>query len=93
MHVGRNGKRSKTEVLCCPTRMDPINEEFEVTEGGMITFTDSFKYLGSYISKDLKDDINAEKRIQAAGKAFGAIRHRLFRAHGLRSVCFFRYSE
>lgn len=89
IHVGRGLKRSKTEAMCFPTRLKPLVEgdedDFEVTEDeGFISFTDSFKYLGAYISSDLRDDVNVEKRIQAASCAFGALTHSVFNCRGIR---------
>ena len=40
---------------------------------GFVTFTKNFKYLGSYISYNLKDDYDIHKRIAAASSAMGAL--------------------
>ena len=37
-----------------------------------------FKYLGSWITTDGRDDLDVDERIAAAGKQFGALRKCLF---------------
>ena len=39
---------------------------------------DKFKYLGTYLSRDGSDAYDVDSRIEAAGKAFGALRKCLF---------------
>ena len=39
---------------------------FNTKSGGMIHFVKDFKYLGSWISQDLYEDKDIDKRIQAA---------------------------
>jgi hypothetical protein len=51
---------------------DPETANFDVT-GGFVSFTKHFKYLGSMISYSLRDDIDVQRRIDAAGKAMGAL--------------------
>ena len=46
---------------------DPETANFDVT-GGFVSFTKHFKYLGSMISYSLRDDIDVQRRIDAAGK-------------------------
>ena len=40
---------------------------------GFVTYTENFKYLGSWISFTLRDDIDIERRIASATKAVGAL--------------------
>ena len=44
-------------------------------DGSFIDFTAHFKYLGSYISFDLTDDIDIANRITKANQAMAALRH------------------
>jgi exonuclease III len=74
MHIGRDGKPSKTEAMYHPPSYQeckerPENEPEEATYSvadGYITFTRKFKYLGSWITQDLRDDTDIKVRI---GKA------------------------
>ena len=43
--------------------------------GAFIDFTAHFKYLGSFISFDLTDDMDIRNRITKANQAMGALRH------------------
>ena len=43
--------------------------------GSFIDFTAHFKYLGSFISFDLTDDMDIKNRITKANQAMGALRH------------------
>ena len=47
-------------------------------EGSFVTFTDSFKYLGSRIDCDLCDKHDVCSRIKSATGAFGALRKSIF---------------
>ena len=42
---------------------------------GFVTFTMHFKYLGSFISYNLRDDFDIDTRIKKAGAAMGALKH------------------
>ena len=42
---------------------------------GFVTFTMHFKYLGSFISYNLRDDFDIDLRIKRAGQAMGALKH------------------
>jgi hypothetical protein len=42
---------------------------------GHVDFVKHFKYLGSYISFDLTDDCDIDKRIAAANKSMGSLKH------------------
>jgi hypothetical protein len=40
---------------------------------GFVTYTETFKYLGSWLSFTLRDDTDVEKRIASATKAMGSL--------------------
>jgi hypothetical protein len=42
---------------------------------GHVDFVKHFKYLGSYISFDLTNDYDINKRIAAANKSMGSLKH------------------
>jgi hypothetical protein len=42
---------------------------------GYVDFVKHFKYLASYISFDLTDDYNIDKRIAAANKPMGSLKN------------------
>ena len=44
------------------------------TAGTSVHFTDTFKYLGSMLTRDLKSDLDIETRLTKATQAFGALR-------------------
>ena len=46
-----------------------------IGEHGHITFTEHFKYLGSYCSYSLKDDYDIAKILSQASSAMGALNH------------------
>ena len=50
-----------------------------VTPGGSVECVPVFSYLGSQVSSDGKLDAEVEKHIAAASRAFGALRHAVFR--------------
>jgi hypothetical protein len=54
----------------------PITNRINIDEdGAFIDFTAHFKYLGSFISFDLTDDMDINNRITKANQAMGALRH------------------
>jgi hypothetical protein len=56
MHFGQNGSKSKTKAMFFPANLKddiPVRN----TEGGYITTTNSYKYLGSTITPGLHDDV------------------------------------
>ena len=54
----------------------PTTNRIELDEEGtFIDFTAHFKYLGSFISFDLTDDMDIRNRITKANQAMGALRH------------------
>ena len=88
MHVGRGGKASKTECVFFPsardTRIaDPANTADIEVDGGGVSFTDHFKYLGSIIASDLSDSTEMDALISAAAKVFGALRPSFFSQKGV----------
>ena len=84
MHVGTADKASKTECMYYPPhRNDVITADDTAAvaadeEGSFVTFTDSFKYLGSRIDCDLRDKHDVCSRIKSATGAFGALRKPIF---------------
>jgi hypothetical protein len=89
MHVGRNGQKAKTEAVFYPSTArlknpDPADIRDIEVDGGSVSFTSQFKYLGSLIADKLNDDAECDARISAASKAFGALKSQLF---GVRSIC------
>ena len=74
MHIGRDGKPSKTEAVYhppslqeCQGQPDETPEEAQYTVAdGYVTFTRKFKYLGSWITQDLRDDTDIAVRIGRA---------------------------
>jgi exonuclease III len=82
MHVGSNGKRSKTEAMYCPARTaaygDGDTSDLVLDCGGTIGFAESFVYLGSLLHCDLSDHHDVEARIKKASQAFGALRSKIF---------------
>jgi hypothetical protein len=80
-HVGRNGKASKTEAMYFPRprqRYEDADTSDLHIDGGTIPFVKKFKYLGSIISNDLKDDLEIDARIKAAGGAFASAAKQFF---------------
>jgi hypothetical protein len=87
-HVGRNGGKSKTEAMFFP----PPGVKYEdadlspiAVHDGEITFTKTFKLLGSMLAYDLKDNEAIECRIKSAQGAFSAIRKQFFSAKGIKN--------
>ena len=82
MHRGDAHTESKTQFMMYPGRnnynvrdLTPI----QLRLGGHVTYTSEFKYLGSWISWDLKDTLDIQRRITAASKAYGALKTPVFR--------------
>ena len=82
MHVGSENKKSKTEAMYCPARDEEYGDgdtsDLVLDCGGIISFTESFVYLGSLLHRDLSDHHDVEARIKKASMAFGALRDRFF---------------
>jgi hypothetical protein len=69
MHIGRNGKESKTEIVYFPPTLSnylPVDKSPVPVADGAVTFTEKFKYLGTWITHDLKDDKEVSVRIARA---------------------------
>eukprot|EP00978_Attheya_sp_CCMP212_P012127 scaffold30130_cov58-Attheya_sp.AAC.9 len=83
MHIGKNGKKSKTEAMYFPPpKLLTKNETPEVytkdtfpVKDGYVGFTDKFKYLGSFITSDLKDKHKIEKGVQKATVQMNELKH------------------
>ena len=82
MHVGRDGKRSKTEAMYCPARNEDYGDgdtsDLLLDCGGTVSFTEKFVYLGSLLHRDLTDKHDVDARIKKASQAFGALRDKIF---------------
>ena len=82
MHVGRGAQASKTEAMYFPARpqdyKDGNTTDFGIDKDGFISFTEQFKYLGSYIHFSLQDTFDVTERIKSASKAFGALQSDIF---------------
>jgi len=77
MHLGRNGQASKTESMFFPRPGENVESGDQsnfICDDGIITFCKKFKYLGSYLDRTLKSDVDIDERIKAAAAAFGALR-------------------
>ena len=78
MHVGSDGKRSKTEAMYCPARNEDYGDgdtsDLVLDCGGTVSFTEKFVYLGSLLHRDLTDKHGVDARIKKAPQAFGALR-------------------
>ena len=79
MHVGKNGKKSKTEAMHIPAR---LNEEptkdgttINISDNEHINFTTKFKYLGSKITSNLSDELDINTRIATASNQVYKMRH------------------
>jgi hypothetical protein len=64
MHFGQNGGESKMEAMFFPASLKEETSEnddakipLRNTDGGYITTTKSFKYLGSTITLELHEDV------------------------------------
>ena len=85
---GSVAKKSKSEVLFCsarphmyanPTTFDGADLSDVLIPGGrFMQIVAEFKYLGRYVSRSGSDAVDADSRIEAAGKAFGALRSCVF---------------
>ena len=82
MHVGSDGKRSKTEAMYCPARNEDYGDgdtsDLVLDCGGTVSFTEKFVYLGSLLHRDLTDKHDVDARIKKASQAFGALRDKIF---------------
>ena len=88
IHVGRGKSKSKSEILFVakPMIMYTEPDTFDgqdlskvfLPDGSFMPVVDQFRYLGSILSRDCRDDLDVEARIKAASNAFGALRNCLF---------------
>jgi hypothetical protein len=77
MHIGHNAKVSKTECMHVPAftgKYQESNTEKVEVGDGYVSFTKTFKYLGSLITGELNDTMDVEARIFQANKAMGLLR-------------------
>ena len=67
MHVGRGGTASKAEAIYFPSPRqsytDGNTSNFPVDDTSSISFTESFRYLGSIIHYSLTSDADVDYRI------------------------------
>ena len=81
MHVkGKEDKTSKSEAMYispCFSKDNSSDNNIQPISliEGQITFCAQFKYLGSMIVNNLKDEIEVNTRIKKANMQFGALRH------------------
>ena len=77
MHVGTNNTRSKSEAMFISRSFledeSSLPDIINTTEG-TIKFCQQFKYLGSIITNDLRDDKEIQTRIKKANAQFGALK-------------------
>jgi hypothetical protein len=89
MHIGRGDTASKTEAVYFPGGND--DEVYErpkdliIDDDGFISFTDEFKYLGSYFHYTLTTETDVDKRIQRASAVYGALRESVFNKKHVRT--------
>jgi hypothetical protein len=89
MHFGQDGSESKTEAMFFPASLrDNASKNNDVkiglrnTDGGYITTTNSFKYLGSTITPDLHKDVKIRARMNK-GTAQVAMMIKFYRAKNI----------
>jgi hypothetical protein len=83
VHLGTraNNAKSKTEAMHFPSHSKLKNEipqelidgDFDIPNGKFVSFTNKFKYLGTYLSQNLSDDTDIELRITAPTKNLNAL--------------------
>jgi hypothetical protein len=89
VHVGCNGNKAKTEAIFYLSAAqiknpDPIDTQDIEVDGGIVSFTKQFKYLGSLIAGKLTDNAECNTCISAVSKVFGALKTQLF---GVLHIC------
>jgi hypothetical protein len=87
MHIGRDGKKSKTEAMFFPRR-NTQEHEYDLTatipvKDGYISFVPEAKYLGAIVTQDLKDEREVSKCIEKGWQLIGMLR----RFFNDRDVC------
>jgi len=83
MHVGTSTTQSKTEAMYVPPSLDQARQDKNITpdpialndNSNNIHFVHKFKYLGSFITADLTEDVEIETRIKKAWSQMGMLRH------------------
>ena len=88
IHVGHPNKLSKSEILfvAAPEHTYEDSSTYDgcdlsnvdLGDGCYLPVVDIFKYLGSILTRDCRDDADVDARITAASHAFGALRQCLF---------------
>ena len=87
LHIGEDNLISKSEAMYISPNLtedetNSLNVDYESdipVKNGKIRMTKKFKYLGAYISNDLKDDYEIDTRITKATQQIGALKY-FFRA-------------
>ena len=74
---------SKTELLYQPPPMSIELPETITVHDEPLKTTESFTYLGSTVTKTKSADLEVERRIQSATKAYGALQKRLWSCHDI----------
>ena len=78
MHVGTDNNQSKSEALFISRSIKEDNNSLPdsiIINEGTIKFCQQFKYLGSIVSNDLKDETEIKARIKKANGQFGALKN------------------
>ena len=80
MHIGTNGNKSKSEAMYISPSLKHDNDTNNNTQQlnlleGNILFCSEFKYLGSIIKNDLRDDKEILQRIKKGNQQYGALRN------------------
>jgi len=86
-HVGRDGAKSKTEAMYFPPAQSPYQDANTLpldVDGGIVTFTQTFKYLGSLLTSDLCDSIEVDARIRSASAAFASLRQQFLSSKNIK---------
>ena len=88
IHVGHPNKLSKSEILFVAAPEHTYDDSstydgcdlsnVDLGNGCYLPVVDIFKYLGSILTRDCRDDADVDARISAASHAFGALRQCLF---------------
>jgi Reverse transcriptase (RNA-dependent DNA polymerase) len=80
MHIGTQGNKSKSEAMYISPSLkldnDPTNntQQLNLNEGNIL-FSTEFKYLGSIINNDLKDEKEIMQRIKKGNQQYGALKN------------------
>jgi hypothetical protein len=95
VHYGKDGGKSKTKAMYFPANLQPQNymteEEIHSSkrfpvQDGYVTMTKRFKYLGSLIVDDIRNDYEVEVRLKKATQQVGALAP-LFHSKSIPLVC------